>query len=168
MELPLATPHLSAPFFPTTFCFHILSNSLMRPLFLIMFFASLLAVGVNLLTLGLLFESMGFVAAGLGMALGNLANGGLLLSMYRGPESLLRHIDRRFLVSLCAASGLMAGVVLLSRAFAEPMAAGLSGKLLGALGPVVLGAGTYVGLTLLFRVPEATRVLGMIRQRLGR
>lgn len=51
------------------------------------FAASLLAVTANLLTLSLLFEPMGFEAAGLGMALGIFANGGLLLAVYRGPCS---------------------------------------------------------------------------------
>ena len=72
------------------------------------FAASLLAVAANLLTLGLLFDSIGFEAAGLGMALGNLANGGLLLAVYRGPESLLKAIDARFLGSLLIATAAMA------------------------------------------------------------
>ena len=131
-------------------------------------FASLLAVGANLLTLSLLFESMGFVAAGLGMALGNLANGGMLLFMYRGPESLLKRVDLKFVGSVLAASGGMSAVVFLSISLLTPAAPGLAGKALGALGPVLLGALTYIGMAVLFRVPEATRVLGMVRQRFAR
>lgn len=130
--------------------------------------ASLLAVGANLLTLGLLFDSMGFEAAGLGMALGNLANGGLLLSMYRGPESLLRKVDARFVASLLAAAACMCVVVLLSMAATGSPATGLAAKAWGALVPVALGVCTYLALAFRLRVPEAARVIGMIRQRLGR
>jgi putative peptidoglycan lipid II flippase len=127
--------------------------------------ASLLAVGANLLTLGLLFESMGFGAAGLGMALGNLANGGVLLVMYRGPESLLRKIDPGFLASLLASALGMCVVVLLTIAATASASNGLPAKAWGALAPVALGAGTYLGLAFLLRVPEAARVMGLIRQR---
>ncbi len=127
--------------------------------------ASLLAVGANLLTLGLLFGSMGFEAAGLGMALGNLANGGVLLFMYRGPESLLKKIDVRFIISLLVATGGMSLVVLASMTFLHSGGPGLSAKAWGVLIPVVLGAGTYLGLATAFRVPEARRVMGMVRQR---
>ena len=130
--------------------------------------ASLLAVGANLLTLGLLFDRMGYQAAGLGMALGNLANGGVLLLMYRGPESLLKKVDGRFLGSLVAATAGMSAVVILSVGWLGQDQAGLAGKALGALVPVVLGAGTYLGLAVFFRVPEATRVLGMVRQGFAR
>jgi hypothetical protein len=111
---------------------------------------------------------MGFVAAGLGMALGNLANGGMLLFMYRGPESLLKRVDLKFVGSVLAASGGMSAVVLVSNSQLTPAAPGLAGKALGALGPVLLGALTYIGMAVLFRVPEATRVLGMVRQRFAR
>ena len=130
--------------------------------------ASLLAVGTNLLTLYLLFGSMGFEAAGLGMAFGNLANGGLLLFMYRGPESLLKKVDLRFLASLVIATAGMSAVVLLSISAFGPDAHGLAAKAWKALVPVSLGAAVYVLLSLLFRVPEATRVLGMVRQRFAR
>ncbi len=130
--------------------------------------ASLLAVGANLLTLGLLFDSMGFKAAGLGMALGNLANGGLLLFEYRGPESLFKRIDPKFIISLLVATGGMSLVVLVSDAAFDPSAPGLAAKAVGALGPVFLGAAAYLGLALMFRVPEATRILGMVRQRFAR
>lgn len=126
--------------------------------------ASLLAVGANLLTLGLLFDRMGYQAAGLGMALGNLANGGVLLLMYRGPEPLLRKVDARFLGSLVAATAGMSAVVMLSIGWLGQSEAGLAGKAVGALVPVILGAGTYLGLAVFFRVPEATRVLGMVRR----
>ncbi len=127
--------------------------------------ASLLAVGANLLTLGLLFESMGFVAAGLGMALGNLTNGGVLLYMYRGPESLLKRIEPRYLVALGAAALGMSLAVLVAISAMESAPRGLGGKLWGALGPVILGGCSYFGLTILFRVPEATRALSMVRKR---
>jgi putative peptidoglycan lipid II flippase len=130
--------------------------------------ASLMAVGANLLTLGLLFDSMGFEAAGLGMALGNLANGGILLHMYRGPEPLSNRVDLRFLGSLGVAAGGMSAMVLLSISFFDDRALGLGARTIAALLPVILGACTYVGLALLFRVPEATRVLGMVRRRFGR
>ncbi|MBX7186184.1 MAG: murein biosynthesis integral membrane protein MurJ [Vicinamibacteria bacterium] len=130
--------------------------------------ASLLAVGANLATLSLLFDTMGFKAAGLGMALGNLTNGGFLLMMYRGPESLLRRLDLRFLLSLSFASALMCLVVLGAMAGVGQEGAGLPHRLMGALVPVFLGAGTYLGLAVLLRVPEATRVMGLVRQRLAR
>lgn len=130
--------------------------------------ASLLAVSANLLTLGLLFETMGFEAAGLGMALGNLANGGLLLAMYRGPEPLLKAIDARFLLSLLAATVVMSGVVLYSISILDLASNGLAGKVGGALGPVVLGAFAYLALAVWLRVPEATRVLDLIKRRAAR
>ncbi len=130
--------------------------------------ASLLAVGANLLTLGLLFESMGFEAAGLGMALGNLANGGLLLAVYRGPESLLKAIDVRFLASLLTATGAMSLVVLGSISMFDPGTPGFAAKAAGALVPVALGAASYFGLAVAFRVPEAQRVLGLIQRRIVR
>ncbi len=130
--------------------------------------ASLVAVGANLLTLGLLFGSMGFEAASLGMALGNLANGGLLLFMYRGPESLLKRIDLRFIGSLLAAALGMSLAVLISISAVGPGAPGLAAKVWGALCPVALGAFTYLGLAVLLRVPEATRVADMVRQRFAR
>ena len=130
--------------------------------------ASLLAVSANLVTLRLMFDSIGFLAGGLGMALGNLSNGGFLLLMYRGPESLLRRIDVRFLASLAAATAGMSAVVLVSLSLLGPTGAGWGMKTLGALVPVSLGLATYVGLAVLFKVPEATRVLGMVRQRFGR
>ena len=130
--------------------------------------ASLLAVGANLLTLGLLFDRMGYEAAGLGMALGNLANGGVLLLMYRGPESLLRKVDVRFLGALAAATAGMSTVVMVSIGWLGPALPGLAGKAVGALVPVILGAGTYLGLAVLFRVPEATRVLEMVGRRFAR
>ena len=130
--------------------------------------ASLVAVGANLLTLGMLFESMGFEAASLGMALGNLANGGLLLFMYRGPESLLKRIDLRFIGSLLAAALGMSAAVLISISAVGPGAPGLAAKVWEALCPVALGAFTYLGLAVLFRVPEATRVTDMVRQRFAR
>ena len=130
--------------------------------------ASLMAVGANLLTLGLLFESMGFVAAGLGMALGNLTNGGMLLLMYRGPEPLSNRLDLPFLLSLMSAAAGMSVVVLLSISLLDEQAPGLGPRALAALLPVVLGACTYIGLALLLRVPEATRVLAMVRGRLSR
>ena len=130
--------------------------------------ASLLAVAANLLTLGLLFDSMGFQSAGLGMALGNLANGGLLLLMYRGPESLLRRIDLRFLFSLVgAALGMSLAVLILISQMSQD-APGFWAKALGALGPVFLGAATYLGLAVLFRVPEATGVIQMVTRRFAR
>ena len=130
--------------------------------------ASLLAVCANLLTLRVLFGTLGFLAAGLGMALGNLSNGGFLLYKYRGPESLLRKIDNRFLVSLLAATAGMAAVVALSISALGSDHAGLAAKAYGALVPVLLGGATYVGLAIALGVPEATRVTGMIRQRLAR
>lgn len=130
--------------------------------------ASLVAVGANLLTLGLLFDRMGYEAAGLGMALGNPSNGGLLLLMYRGPESLLKKVDLKFLASLVIATAGMSAVVLLSISAFGPDAHGLAAKAWKALVPVSLGAAVYVLLALLFRVPEATRVLGMVRQRFAR
>ena len=132
------------------------------------FAASLLAVTANLLTLSLLFEPMGFEAAGLGMALGNLANGGLLLAVYRGPESLLKAIDCRFLSSLLIATAVMSGVVFYSISKFDPAPVGLWAKAWGALVPVTLGAVAYVGLTVLLRVPEATRVVDMVRRRAAR
>lgn len=132
------------------------------------FAASLLAVTANLLTLSLLFEPMGFEAAGLGMALGNLANGGLLLAVYRGPESLLKAIDGRFLSSLLIATAVMSGVVFYSISKFDPAPVGLWAKAWGALVPVTLGAVAYVGLTVLLRVPEATRVVDMVRRRAAR
>jgi len=130
--------------------------------------ASLLAVGANLLTLGLLFESMGFVAAGLGMALGNLTNGGLLLLMYRGPEPLFGKVELRVLGSLFIAALGMCGVVLFAISAFDPAVHGLAGKALAAFVPVVLGAATYLVLALVMKIPEATRVLGMVRSRLAR
>ena len=127
--------------------------------------ASLLAVGANLLTLGLLFESMGFEAAGLGMALGNLANGGLLLAMYRGPEPLLRKIEARFIGALVGATLGMSLVVLVAISALGSTSNGLAAKAWGALVPVVLGVATYLGLAVLFRVPEATRVISLVRRR---
>lgn len=129
--------------------------------------ASLLAVGANLLTLRLAFGSIGYVAAALGMALGNLSNGGLLLLMYRGPESLRRRLDGRFLGSLALAAGAMVGAVLVSISVigAPP---GLAGKAAGALVPVVLGASTYLGAAAALGVPEASRLVGLVRRRLGR
>ena len=88
--------------------------------------------------------------------------------MYRGPESLLRRIDVRFLASLAAATAGMSAVVLVSLSLLGPTGAGWGMKTLGALVPVSLGFATYVGLAVLFKVPEATRVLGMVRQRFGR
>jgi len=132
------------------------------------FGASLLAVTANILTLVLLWNSMGFEAAGLGMALGNLANGGLLLAVYRGPESLLKTMDLRFIGSLLAATGAMSLVVAQSLSMFDPAASGLSAKAWGALVPVSLGAATYVGLTVLLRVPEATRLVDMVRRRVAR
>jgi putative peptidoglycan lipid II flippase len=130
--------------------------------------ASLLAVTANLITLTFLFDRVGFVAAALGMALGNLANGGLLLAMYRGPEPLLRKVDVRFLASIVAASAGMSAVVLLSISVFGPEASSLATKAWKALVPVSLGAATYLAVTFLLGVPEATRVLGMVRQRLAR
>lgn len=130
--------------------------------------ASLLAVGANLLTLALLFEKLGFEAAGMGMALGNLANGGLLLAAYRGPESLLKTIDIRFLGSLFLASAVMSAVVLYSISMFDSEAPGLGAKAWGALLPVALGAATYLGLAVFLRIPEATRVVLMVRGRLAR
>ena len=130
--------------------------------------ASLLAIAANLATLRLLFGSMGFEAAGLGMALGNLANGGLLLLMYRGPESLFKQLDFRFIGSLLTATLGMSAVVLLSTSAFDVSAHGLAAKAFGALVPVALGAFTYTGLVLGLRVPEATRVLGMFRERFSR
>lgn len=130
--------------------------------------ASLLAVTANILTLVLLFNTMGFEAAGLGMALGNLANGGLLLALYRGPESLLKAIDGRFLSSLLIATAVMSGVVFYSISKFDPAPVGLWAKAWGALVPVTLGAVAYVGLTVLLRVPEATRVVDMVRRRAAR
>ena len=130
--------------------------------------ASLLAVCANLLTLRLLFDSIGFLAGGLGMALGNLSNGGFLLSMYRGPESLLRKIDVRFLASLLTASAGMSAVVLLSLSLVGQGGDGWGPKMVGALVPVTLGAAAYLGLAALLKVPEATRVLGLVRQRVAR
>jgi len=129
--------------------------------------ASLLAVTANLLTLTFLFKSIGFEAAALGMALGNLANGGLLLSMYRGPEPLLKKVDVRFLLSILGATAVMSTVVLLSISAFGPGAVGIAAKAWKALVPVSLGAFAYLGIALLLRVPEATRVLGMIRSRSG-
>lgn len=130
--------------------------------------ASLMAVSANLLTLGLLFDSMGFQAAGLGMALGNLTNGSLLLLMYRGPESLWKKVEPRFVGSLLLAAAAMSLGVLVSIQMLADQAPGLGGKLLSALGPVVLGAAIYLGTTLALRVPEATRLVGLFRQRLAR
>ena len=130
--------------------------------------ASLLAVSANLLTLRLLFGSIGFVAGGLGMALGNLSNGGFLLYMYRGPEPLLKTIDGRFLGSLVAATGGMSVVVLLLLSALHPIGHGLGARLVGTLLPVTLGAATYLGLTFMLEVPEATRILGSVRQRFAR
>lgn len=130
--------------------------------------ASLLAVGANLATLSLLFGDMGFKAAGLGMALGNLTNGGFLLLMYRGPESLLRRVDVRFLLSLGFSTAVMCGVVLGSMAALGQDSPRLSERLIGALGPVALGGLTYLGVALLLRVPEASRVASMVRQRFAR
>ncbi len=132
------------------------------------FAASLLAVAANLVTLGLLFDSIGFEAAGLGMALGNLANGGLLLAVYRGPESLLKAIDARFLGSLLIATAAMSLVVVWSISMFNPGTPGLGAKAAGALVPVILGAISYFGLAALFGVPEAKRVLGLIQRRLAR
>lgn len=129
--------------------------------------ASLLAVGANLLTLRLAFGSIGYVAAALGMALGNLSNGGFLLFMYKGPESLLRRIDARFLSSLATAAAGMVGVVLLALTWLGSPP-GFTGKLLGALVPVVLGAATYLGLGAALGIPEASRLAADVRQRLGR
>jgi len=126
------------------------------------------AVASVLLTLGLLFDRMGYQAAGLGMALGNLANGGLLLFMYRGPESLLKKVDLGFVASILIATAGMSAVVLLSISAFGPDAHGLAAKAWKALVPVSLGAGVYLGLALLLRVPEATRVVGMVRQRFAR
>ena len=130
--------------------------------------ASLLAVAANLATLSLFFGTMGFKAAGLGMALGNLANGGFLLFMYRGPEPLLRRLDVRFLLSLALATTAMCGVVLWTIAALGQERTDVSGRLLGALGPVALGGLTYIGATLLLRVPEADHVVSMVRQRFSR
>ena len=130
--------------------------------------ASLLAVGANLATLALLFESLGYEAAGIGMALGNLANGGLLLAIYRGPESLMKTIDARVVGSLIISTALMCAVVVGAISWFDPHAPGLAAKVLGGLVPVVLGAGTYLGLAALLRVPEATRVLEMVRRRAPR
>ncbi len=130
--------------------------------------ASLLAVTANLVTLRLLFGTVGFLAGGLGMAMGNLANGGFLLLMYRGPEPLLRRVDLRFLASIVAASLGMAGVVLAAVAWIGPAGAGWGGKSLGALVPVTLGAAIYFALTVAFGVPEARHMLGALRRRLAR
>ncbi len=130
--------------------------------------ASLLAVTANLVTLWLLFGTVGFLAGGLGMAMGNLANGGFLLLMYRGPEPLLRRVDLRFLASIVAASLVMAGVVLAAVAWIGPAGSGWGGKSLGALVPVALGAATYFALTVAFGVPEARHMLGALRRRLAR
>ena len=127
--------------------------------------ASLLAVAANLLTLGLLFDSMGFQAAGLGMALGNLSNGAVLLGAYRGPQSLFKGVDSRFLLSVLAAASLMALVVVGSIQFLSPDGSGLAARLISALCPVVLGAAAYVGLSLAFKVPEASRVAAMATSR---
>jgi putative peptidoglycan lipid II flippase len=130
--------------------------------------ASLLAVGANLATLSLLFGSMGFEAAGLGMAFGNLANGGLLLSMYRGPESLLKKVDVRFIASVVIAAAGMSAIVLWSISAFGPEAHGLAAKAWKALVPVSLGAAGYLGMALLLRIPEAMRLVGMVRERFAR
>ena len=130
--------------------------------------ASVLAVIVNLATLSSLFDTLGFKAAGLGMALGSLTNGGFLLSMYRGPESLWRRIDGRFLLSLAAACLGMCAAVLGSMALLGGHPTGLAMKLVGALGPVGLGVLTYLNLAIALGVPEASRLMAMVRQRFAR
>ncbi|MEO5761971.1 MAG: murein biosynthesis integral membrane protein MurJ [Vicinamibacteria bacterium] len=129
--------------------------------------ASMLAVGVNLATLFALFGTMGFKAAGLGMALGNLTNGGFLLSRYAGPESLFKRIDGRFFITLLIATAGMSVAVLGSMSMVNETEAGLAMKLVGALGPVMVGAITYVGLALALGVPEAGRLVGIIRKQLA-
>jgi putative peptidoglycan lipid II flippase len=130
--------------------------------------ASLMAVAANLLTLLLLFDSMGFLAAGLGMALGNLTNGAFLLGLYRGPESLIRRVSVSFLASLSVATLGMVAVVMAAISGFDATAPGLWPKVWGALVPITLGVATYFALALAFRIPEATRVLSQVRERLAR
>lgn len=126
--------------------------------------ASLLAVTVNLLSLSLLFGKVGYVAAALGMAGGNLANGGLLLLAYRGPEPLSRAIDLRYLLSLVAATSGMAMVVLL---LTSALGAAF-GKIAGALVPVAAGGLTYLALARVLAIPEGQRLTQMAMSRLRR
>ena len=129
--------------------------------------ASLLAVSVNVATLVTLFPRVGFVAAGLAMALGNLANGGLLLVKYRGPRPLREQLTPAFIGGLVAAGAAMCAVVLgVLRVLGEP--AGLGGKMAGALVPVALGALTYFAVASALRVPEASRLVRLVSDRFRR
>jgi putative peptidoglycan lipid II flippase len=130
--------------------------------------ASLMAVAANVVTLLLLFDTMGFLAAALGMALGNLTNGAFLLGLYRGPESLLGRVSVSFLAGLGIATSGMVAVVMTAIAVFDSNAPGLWPRMLGALGPIALGVAAYFGLAVAFRIPEATRVLGQVRERLSR
>lgn len=130
--------------------------------------ASVLAVATNLITVFLLYDSMGYQALALGTALGSLLNAALLAVAFEGQVGGTFHWSlARGLVPMLASAAVMGGVVQWSSGLLEARmsAGGFAADLVTGLGPVLLGVAVYGLLTLGLKVGEARELWAMLRGR---
>jgi len=133
--------------------------------------ASALAVITNVLVNMALYERFGFRAVALGTSLGSIANAVLLVAVLeRRLGGIVERATLGRLGRMGAAAGAMAIALLPVSRFLE--ASFTSGTLLAhavtGLVPVSLGVLVYLGLALLFRLPEASELASQVRRTVSR
>ncbi len=129
--------------------------------------ASISAVAGNLLLNITLHPIYGYKILALGTAVAAMLNFTILYVMFHRSVTPFQHgALLRFLVRVCAAAAVMAAAVWgCDRALVETLGSrGFGVRLIGGLGPVVVGALVYAGACRLLSIEE----LGQLTRRLGR
>ena len=129
--------------------------------------ASVCAVATNLLINMTLYRTLGFRSVALGTALAALVNALILAAVFERRLGGLR--SRRLFGSLVrmlvAAAAMAATAWSCVRLLAPHAAPGLAGQSLLGIGPVAVGAVTYLMAARVLQLPEASELFGLLRRR---
>lgn len=134
-------------------------------------FASLAAVGTNVVLNALLFPVMGFAGLALGTSVGAIANFVVLIVAFRrtggslAKEKLWSHLAKTTIAAVFSAGIALAMTRALDAVIGHEA---LWAQLVGVLFSLGAGGIVYLALCRLFGLPELTTFISMVRRRLGR
>jgi putative peptidoglycan lipid II flippase len=132
--------------------------------------ASASAVATNLVVIATLHGRLGFRAIALGTALGSIMNAAVLVGVFQSRlGGLGRELLSTAILRMLLATAAMAPTAWYAARALEGWVGtqGLHAQLVTGLVPVALGGLVYFVLTALFRVPEASQLLGLLRRQRG-